>query len=53
MADRKRKLESEESDQVPVCGTCPDIPYNIATYFCTDCKENICSDCSTVMVLSD
>ena len=30
---------------VSLCGTCPKIPYNIAPYFCEDCKKNICSDC--------
>ena len=29
-----------------LCGTCPEVPYNIATNFCSDCNENICGDCS-------
>ena len=31
---------------ITLCGTCPEVPYNIATHFCIDCKENICGDCS-------
>ena len=30
---------------ISLCGTCPEIPYNIATHFCSECNENICPDC--------
>ena len=30
---------------IAYCGTCTEIPYNIATYFCSDCNEKICLDC--------
>ena len=32
-------------DDPTLCGTCPDIPYNIATHFCAECNENVCNDC--------
>ena len=30
---------------ISLCSTCPEIPYNIATHFCSECNENICPDC--------
>ena len=45
----KAIVESKEDpcnqNDVALCGTCPDIPYNIATHYCVECKENICKDC--------
>ena len=38
-------VQEDPSNQNMLCGTCPDIPYNIATHFCVQCKENICKDC--------
>ena len=38
-------VQEDPSNQNVLCGTCPDIPYNIATHFCVQCKENICKDC--------
>ena len=30
---------------IAYCGTCTEIPYNIATYFCSECNEKLCLDC--------
>ena len=35
----------QNSTNMALCGTCPEIPYSIATHFCADCKENICNEC--------
>ena len=37
--------DTVSNQNIELCGTCPEIPYNISTYFCEDCKEKICSDC--------
>ena len=34
-----------KNQKISLCGTCPEIPYNIATHFCSECNENICPDC--------
>ena len=30
---------------IAYCETCTEIPYNIATYFCSECNEKLCLDC--------
>ena len=34
-----------KNQNISLCGTCPENPYNIATHFCSECNENICPDC--------
>ena len=37
--------EDTANQNLSLCGTCPDVPYNIAMHHCSECKENICSEC--------
>ena len=39
---------NKSSNIALVVHTCLEVPYNTAAHFCSDCKENICGDCSNV-----
>ena len=45
LAELDENKVNPSNQNIELCGTCQELPYNIALYFCEQCEENICSEC--------